>query len=46
MLYGAVKARYVKVEVTFNPNASYWRYYDSSWGASYVGVNTSFAFND
>lgn len=46
VLYGAVKVRYVKVEVTFNPNASHWRYYDYSWAASYVGVNTSFAFND
>ena len=46
MLYGAVKARYIKVEVTFDPNGYYWRYYDYSWGASYVGVNTSFAFND
>ena len=46
VLYGAVKARYVKVEVTFDPNSSYWRYYDYSWGGSYVGVNTSFAFND
>ena len=46
VLYGAVKVRYVKVEVTFNPNASYWHYFDSSWGGSYVGVNTSFAFND
>ena len=46
VLYGAVQVRYVKVEVTFNPNASHWRYYDYSWAASYVGVNTSFAFND
>ncbi len=46
VLYGAVSVRYVKVELTFNPNDSYWRYYDYSYGGSYVGVNTSFAFND
>ncbi|WP_297035747.1 BT_3987 domain-containing protein [Prevotella sp.] len=46
VLYGAVNVRYVKVEVTFDPNSYYWNYYDYSWAGSYVGVNTSFAFND
>ena len=46
MLYGSVKARYAKIEIVFNPNSRYWRYADYSWGASYVGVNTSFAYND
>lgn len=42
VLYGGVPARYVKMELTLNPNSWYWNY--PQWG--YCDLSFNFAFND
>ncbi len=46
VLYGAVKARYVKVEQELDPESWYWDYGDYSWGASYVSSTWGVTFAD
>lgn len=46
VLYGAVPARYIKVEQTLNPESYYWGYGNYSWGASYVSTSWGLAFAD
>lgn len=46
VLYGAVNARYVKVEQTLDPNRWGWSYGNYSWGASYVSTTWGLTFVD
>lgn len=46
VLYGAVNARYVKVEQTLDPNHWGWGYGNFSWGASYVSSTWGLTFAD
>lgn len=46
VLYGAVNARYVKVEQTLDPNHWGWSYGNYSWGASYVSTTWGLTFVD
>ncbi len=46
VLYGAVKARYVKVEQELDADAWYWDYGSYSWGASYVSTTWGLTFAD
>lgn len=46
VLYGAVKARYVKVEQVLDPDSYYWNYASYSWGASYVATTWGLTFAD
>ena len=46
VLYGAVNARYVKVEQTLDPNHWGWSYGNYGWGASYVSTTWGLTFVD
>lgn len=46
VLYGAVNARYVKVEQQLDPNHWGWGYGNYSWGASYVSSTWGLTFAD
>ena len=46
VLYGAVNARYVKVEQQLDPNHWGWGYGNFSWGASYVSSTWGLTFAD
>lgn len=46
VLYGAVKARYVKVEQTLDASHWGWGYGNYSWGASYVSTTWALTFAD
>ena len=46
VLYGAVKARYVKVEQTLDASHWGWGYGNYSWGASYVSTTWGLTFAD
>ncbi len=46
VLYGAVKARYVKVEQELDPDFWGWGYGSYSWGASYVSTTWGLTFAD
>lgn len=46
VLYGAVKARYVKVEQTLDSSHWGWSYGNYSWGASYVSTTWGLTFAD
>lgn len=46
VLYGAVKARYVKCQVNYNASSYYWNYWNYSWGKSYCSLKFNFAYND
>lgn len=46
VLYGAVKARYVKVEQTLDASHWGWGYGNYSWGASYVSTTWGLTFVD
>lgn len=46
VLYGAVNARYVKVEQTLDPSHWGWSYGNYPWGASYVSTTWGLTFVD